>query len=381
MLSKWWFTALCALMLIGCGPMEQQSDLPEKKSLPSISKNMSIKKIWSISTGHGAGKGDARLVLARDGSTLYTVDRHGDLSATNDTNGVPLWNIKLDLDASAGPAIGAGKIIIGTSNGKLLALDVDTGKHAWDTTTSGEILSVPKVTDEMVLVQTMDGGLIAFNVEDGRQLWRFSHNLPALVLRRSSTPIVTDNYVIAGFSTGKLIALNKHDGTVVWIQDIGQAKGRTDLQRMVDISADPLLGTDVVYAASYQGSLVALNINTGHIVWDRDISSYSGLATDDTNLYVAATKGDVIAIDRASGHTLWLQNSLQGRRLSKPAIMGNYIIVGDNDGVVHWLDKQTGNLVGRTKIDKAGVEATPIVHNNIVYLLGRSGKLVALAVK
>lgn len=368
-------------MLIGCGPMEQRSDLPEKKSLPSISKNLATQKIWSISTGRGAGKGDARLVLARHGSILYTVDRTGDLSATNEINGVPDWSIKLDVDASAGPTIGAGKIIVATNSGKLIALDVDSGKHAWDASTTGEILSVPKVTDEMVLVHTMDGGLTAFNAHDGRQLWRFTHNLPTLVLRRSSTPVVTNDFVIAGFSTGKLIALNKHDGTVVWTQDIGQAKGRTDLQRMVDISADPVLGTDVVYAASYQGSLVALNINTGHIVWDRDISSYSGFAIDDSNLYVAATKGDVLAIDCASGHTLWLQNSLQGRRLSKPAIMGNYIIVGDSDGFVHWLDKQTGNLVGRTKIDKAGVEATPIVHNNIVYLLGRSGKLVALAVK
>lgn len=96
--------------------------------------------------------------------------------------------------------------------------------------------------------------------------------------------------------------------------------------------------------------------------------------------YVSETNGDIVALDIQNGATYWLQTDLQGRRLSKPAIMGKYLVIADEDGFVHWIDKSSGKLAGRFKVNSRGVEATPIVNNNIVYILGCSGKLVALEV-
>ena len=380
MRSLSWIPVVGMLLLVGCSSLEHKSDLPEKQVLPALESNLNVVKKWATSTGKGAGSKDIKLALTKSGSHLFTVDYSGRIVAIDANSGKDLWSLDLTEPVSAGPAVADGKLVVGTNNGKVIAVDLSDHKTAWSSVTTSEVLATPTIAEGFVFVHTMDGGLSALSLVDGRQLWRFTHNLPPLVLRVGSSPVVSNTNVISGFSTGKLLAINKQEGTVDWAQDIAHPKGKTDLQRMVDISADPVLKDDMVYAASYQGSLVALNANNGHLVWDRDISSFSGLSLDSKLIYVAATNGDVVAVDQKTGATFWLQPGLHGRILSKPALSDKYVVLGDDDGLIHWLDKNTGKIVGRFQLDKRGVDATPIIHNNIVYILGRSGKLVALEV-
>jgi outer membrane protein assembly factor BamB len=380
MAKKIWLILFFALALVGCAPMEQHSEGPEKKKLDPLETTVPMKRKWTLSSGRGAGKSDVKLGLVEYGNNLITVDQDGRVVAVNSSNGALVWFTELNTPVSSGPSVGDDRIIVGTNSGKVIALNAKDGKQLWASPATSEVLAPACISDGVAYVHAMDGSFSAYSLEDGRQLWRFSHQLPALVLRSGGKPVATSQYVIAGFSTGKLLAVRKIDGTIEWSQDVGHPRGRTELQRMVDISSDPIVKDDVVYAVSYQGDLVALNINNGQIIWNRNISSYAGFALDRNILYVAATNGDVVAVDAVTGHTFWLQDELQGRRLSKPAVMGKYIIVCDTDGVVHLLDRHTGKLVGRYQYDRAGVEATPIIHKNIVYLLGRRGKLAAVEV-
>lgn len=375
-----WLAVLPTLLLVGCTQIEQRSDQPDKKQLVAIESPVVIQNKWRIDTGDGVAGRDVKLVLAQSGKTLYTVDTHGHVLAINEQNGTPKWSVNLRTAISAGPAVGEGKLVVGTTNGKVIALDINNGKTAWISTTTSEILATPRIADDMVYVHTMDGGLSALSLVDGRLLWRFTHNLPPLILRRSSTPVVKDDYVYAGFANGKLLALRKNDGSVAWAQDISHPKGTTDLQRMVDISADPLVQGDRVYAASYQGNIAALTTANGHLLWERDIPSYAGFIADKNMLYVASTNGDVVALEAQTGATYWLQTDLQGRRLSKPTIMGKYLIIADDDGIINVLEKASGKFVGRFELDREGVEAAPIVNDNTVYILGCGGELVALEV-
>jgi len=369
-----------SLSLSACSQIEQKSDMPDKKVLSIIEAPLKIATKWSTSTGQGVGDKDLRLSLARAGKNLFTVDSAGNVMSINEATGAKNWQRSLNAPISAGPAVGDGKLFFGTSNGKIIAIEAETGSFAWSWGATSEILATPKITNNMVFIHTMDGGLSALSAIDGRQLWRFTYNLPSLVLRRASSPATYKDNIIAGFANGKLMSMHMADGSTDWSYDVAHPKGRNDLQRMVDISADPVVKGDVVYAASYQGSLTALTASTGQLKWERDLPSYAGLAIDNKLCYVAETKGDVVAVDSGNGATFWLQTELQGRRLSKPVIMGQNILVGDEDGFIHWLDKTSGKIVGRFQFDKEGVETAPIVHNNIVYILGRSGKLVALEV-
>lgn len=380
MRSKYALVALAALMLAGCTELAHRPDDPDKKILAEVALPLTIKPKWEADTGKGNAGKDVRLVLTPYNKKLYTVDSKGHIAIIDEKTGAILAEHDLKSKVSAGPAVAEGRLVVGTSDGKVIAYELASNAIAWRSTATSEILAVPKISDDLVFIHTMDGGLSALSLADGRQIWRFTHNLPPLMLRRSSTPLVHNDAVIAGFANGKLLAIRKSDGTVLWAQDISSPKGNTDLARMVDISANPVLQGDRVYAASYQGNIAALNVANGHLIWERAVPSYAGFAVDRNMLYVAETNGDVVALDIQNGATYWLQTELQGRRLTQPAIMGKYLVLADEDGYVHWVDKTTGKLAGRFKMNSRGVEATPIVKDNIVYILGCNGKLVAFEV-
>lgn len=375
-----WLTVAGVLLLSGCTQMDQRSDLPEKKTLKAIEAPLTLTQAWRIDTGIGSDNKDIKLLLGHDRHRLYTVDARGDVLALDAKTGKTIWKSVIKGSISAGPVVADNRLVVGTNDGKVIAVDTQTGKVLWISTTTSEILASPTIADNIVFVHTMDGGLSALSLLDGRQLWRFTHNLPPLMLRRSSAPVVSDDLVIAGFSNGKLMAMQKSDGAIVWSQDISHPKGVTDLARMVDISADPVVAGNHVYAASYQGNVAALTRLNGHVLWERAIPSFAGLAVSGDLLFVSASNGDVVALDTQNGGTYWLQTQLQGRILSKPAVFGKYLIVGDEDGNIHWLDKNTGKMVGRFELDKDGIEATPVVMDNKAYVLGCGGELVALAV-
>lgn len=375
-----WLAVPAMLALAGCSSVDQRPDMPEKKPLVAIEAPLNIQAKWRFDTGNGTDNKDIKLALAEDHKTLYVVDACGNAVAVNEQSGKPEWEATLRAPVTAGPTVSDGKLVVGTADGKVITADAANGKVLWISKTSSEILATPTIANDAVFIHTMDGGLSALNLQDGRQLWRFTHNLPPLMLRRSSSAKVKNDLVVTGFANGKLLAMQKNDGAVVWSQDIATPKGTTDLQRMVDVSADPVIEGDRVYAVSYQGNVAALTLTNGNVLWERDVSSYAGLAVANDLVFVASTNGDVVALDKQNGATYWLQTELQGRRLSKPAIMGKYLILADDDGNILWLDQSSGKIVGRYELDSEGIEATPIVHNNTVYILGCGGALVALEV-
>ena len=123
--------------------------------------------------------------------------------------------------------------------------------------------------------------------------------------------------------------------------------------------------------------MVALELQTGATVWEKDLSSFSGIAVGKGTVVVADANGTVWGLKRTLGETLWEQKALKGRLLSQPAIFKEYVFVGDDDGYLHILRQSDGALVGRLQVDSKGIETAPVVKEEMLYVLGRSGKVAA----
>jgi len=369
-----------ALLLTGCATIEHRSEEVERQPLPILSTTSVFEPTisWSVSDSAGVGKRGAQLKPALTPTAIVIADFKGRLFAYDRASGVKLWEVQTGACISAGPTATPTTVYIGTHDGNILAYCLSDGSFLWKTTMTGEVLAGPTPAPGALFVHALDSSITALNTGDGHPLWRYSLCMPNIVLRHSSSPQVVNQHVVVGFANGKLLSFHQLDGSVEWERQLGDAKGRSDVARMADISADPVISQGVVYAVSYQGKLAALTLETGQPIWERDISSYSGLTLSTKVLYIAEADGSVRAVSRHSGDTIWRQPCLGGRRLTKPTFWQNMLVVADDEGYCHFICPREGTFVGRIRVDSQGIDAAPIVSGDSLLVLGRSGKLVSL---
>jgi outer membrane protein assembly factor BamB len=367
------------LLLSGCTTIEKQPELVKKGPLPQLSENnMAPTLLWKNMQSSGSGKSDANLRLALTASEIVVADTKGKLLALNRQIGTEKWSVSTKAEITAGPSVSEGRVLIGTNDGKVLAYQLSDGKFLWQASVTGSVMAAPLGGFGSVFVHGLDGSVVALKAQNGQQQWRYSVQTPPLMLRQNGSPVLLNNHVIVGFSNGKLVSLHRIDGFPEWERELAIAKGRSDIQRMVDISADPVIKDNRLYAVSYQGQIAAMLVETGEILWERALSSYSGIAVSEHAVLVSDPDGVVWALNQKTGDVIWKQTELMGRQLSRPAIVEGFVVVGDNDGYLHWMSLQTGAFVGQNLIDSKGIKASPMVKDNIVYVLGRSGKVSAL---
>lgn len=295
--------------------------------------------------------------------------------------GERLWDVETKTDISAGPGVGSGLVLVGTRNADVLALSMLDGKELWRTSVSSEVLSVPKVSAGIVIVRTVDGRTRALDASSGKRLWIYDRSQPVLTLRGNSSPAVTQDIGLVGFDSGKLAALLLQNGRLIWESTIAVPRGRSELERMVDIDGDPVVRNGVVYIVSYQGNVAALELNSGRLLWTRKMSSYAGLDVTDKQIYITDDESDVWALDRNSGASLWRQDKLKWRSLTAPVAMGNYVVIADFEGYLHWLSQEDGHLVARGRADSSGFASAPVVVGELLIALGKGGELSAFRIE
>ncbi len=337
----------------------------------------SLDEVWSENIGKGTGELFIKLVPAVLDDQIFIADTRGNIAALYANTGNNIWRIDSDLPITGGPGADVGLVVVGTSEGDVLSLSIETGEEIWRSTVSSEILSSPREADGVVIVRTIDGKIFALDATSGERLWIYDRTVPALTLRGTSTPVISNGLVIAGFDGGRVTALELKTGKLIWESKVAISRGRSELERMVDIDVQPLIVGDIIYVTTFQANVAALSLETGQILWRRDISSHTELGADRGNLYVTDETGNVWALDRFSGASIWKQEKLTFRQLTGPAVLGDSVIVGDLEGYLHWLDKKTGDFTARTRIDNDPILTQPIVSNDILFAYSSGGTLSA----
>ncbi|NNE39109.1 MAG: outer membrane protein assembly factor BamB [Gammaproteobacteria bacterium] len=282
------------------------------------------------------------------------------------------------VSITGGPGYSGEMVFIGTNNGDVIALDPETGDEIWTSKVSSEILTPPIKSGNIVIVRTLDGRIFGLNSASGRRLWTYEKTVPALTLRGTSTPAIDGDVIIIGFDSGSLAALDINTGRLLWETGISAARGRSELERMVDIDASPIISGGIVYVVTFQGQLAALTRDTGRILWNRDTSSYSGFSIEGDYLYITDDSSIIWAFDRFNGGSVWKMDALLNREVTAPSPVGNYLVVGDFEGYLHWLDKNTGAFVARQQISNERIIAPAVIAGDTVYAFSTDGELAAL---
>ena len=327
-----------------------------------------IYKVWSHNVGKGTDELFIKLVPAILGDQIFIADNRGNIAAFHTDTGEEIWHKDSDLPITGGPGSDVNMVLVGTSEGDVLALSAESGEEVWRSTVSSEILSSPRVADNVIVVRTVDGKIFALDAGSGERLWIYDRTVPALTLRGTGTPVISNGLVIAGFDGGRVTALELKTGKLIWETKVAVSRGRSELERMVDIDTQPLIVGDTIYVTTFQANVSAISLETGQILWQRDISSHSELGADERNLYITDDKSNIWALDRFSGASVWKQEKLVFRQVTGPAVLEDKVIVGDLKGYLHWLDKTNGDFVARTHVDSDTILTQLIVSIGTIFV-------------
>ncbi|MDC1211385.1 outer membrane protein assembly factor BamB [Porticoccaceae bacterium] len=367
---------LCALLISGCSWFGgDDEDEIKPAELVKFDQQVKIKKQWSIKVGGGNKQFWNSLRPAANSDTVFAADHEGKISAFNVATGKRRWSTELDVSLSGGVGYAAGQVLVGSVEGEVYVLDAADGSMLWSAKVSSEILASPQSNGTVVAVQTIDNKLFAFDASSGEALWQHEDDAPLLTVRGTSTALVTNRMILAGFDSGKLIAFNPENGSLIWESRLALPKGRTDLERMVDVDGAALLVDDVIYAVTYQGRLGAISRGTGRSLWFQDGSSHSSPAYSSGQVYVSEADSTVRAFNSGSGQVLWSNEQLFLRRVTGPAQLGGYMAVADAEGYLHLLSPDDGSFVGRTKVDGSGVSAAMISMGDSLIIQSNGGAL------
>ncbi|MEE9310119.1 MAG: outer membrane protein assembly factor BamB [Cocleimonas sp.] len=376
-----------SLLLNGCSQLSGSKASPPipLKPLKAFKNSLNAKKVWNVKTGSAMGNNkihpffNAQSVFIAGGRSA---------SAWQKASGKLQWkadvgeNISAGVNGSAnskgskGGARTSNQVFIGTSKGNAISLDAKTGKVQWIERLSSEVQSISPSRNGRVAFRTSDGKLHGLSSTTGELVWQQSQKSPSLTLHGASVPILVGSLVVAGFDNGKVAAYQLQSGEKAWQVTLAEARGTTELDRIIDIDGKIMSIGSALFAASLHGKMSGIDLAKGTSAWTNPFSTSTGVNVSPQGLYSSDDKGNVWRINPNNGEPLWKMDDLQRYEPTLPALAGDsLLVIGDKKGNIHWVNAKTGLFVARQQGDPAGYSVEPEVNGRSVYTIGKSGVL------
>ena len=360
------------LALAACSSYEP----PKPAPLPVLDHDEEVKAAWFTTVGGDADR--FSFVPAVAEGAVYTAARDGTVRRLSLRDGLTAWSVSSLDNLTAGAGSDGSVVVVANEKGEVLALDAKDGKERWKARVSSEVLAAPAVGGGLAIVRSIDNRVFAFNVSDGQRRWIYQRPPASLIIRTPAGVVIEGDTAYAAFAAGKLTALSMANGAVRWEATVALPKGATELERVTDVVGNPAVQGREVCAATYQGRVACYEASNGRQLWAREVSSLTGVSTDSGYAYVADEKGSILAFDRSDGRSVWKQDKLANRQLSLPVPYGQLIAVGDFEGYVHFLARDTGAFVARYGTRGGAVRAAPIAAPGGVIVQTQDGSIQAL---
>jgi outer membrane protein assembly factor BamB len=343
---------LAALTLAACsGPSG-----PEPAPLVYLEKPQPVRVLWS----QGVGSSDSfTFSPALVGDAVYAAARDGTVTRLDAANGATRWRQELRLKLSGGVGADERTVAVVSEEGEVAALDPAKGEVRWRARVSSEVLAPPAVGGGLVLVRSIDNRVFAFGADDGKRRWVYQRAPSSLLVRAPAGMAIAGELVYAGFTGGKLVALALQNGAARWEANVHVPKGTTELERVSDVLGMPAVDGREVCAAAYRARIACFDAASGRQLWARELTVLTAVGLDARFAYVADERGAVHAFDRSNGQSVWKQDKLAHRKLSAALSSGEAVAVGDFEGYIHFLARDTGVFVARQDTDGGAVRATP----------------------
>ncbi len=344
--------------------------------------------------------------------------------------GVLRWSFETERQLFASPSVVDGVVYIGTGDGRLLALDGQTGEIVWEVEVGDAVHSTPAVAGDLVFFGLLDGRVVALERATGSRVWEFLTE-GAIV----ASPTVYEGFLYIGSGDGAFYALDAATGEQIWRRDTGRWIGTsaavledavafvsydrvlyildrhngTDRLRFV-VTGSPRgsasFGEEHLFIGEPSGSLKAVDWRRANLPFDSIRMRFAnqfflwglvgerpkqrgfvwgattGLGVFSTpvagggRVYATDFAGRIVAVDEETGEPLWSYDSIRPIVASASATR-DVVLAGDTDGVLHAVDAETGEALWQF-VTGAQISATPVLAGGLVYVASEDGTLYVL---
>ena len=380
---------LLVMALSGCSTMKgwfAGKDSAAKKAaepaeLVDFEATVKPRRVWSANLGEGEGKIGARQRPAVADGHVFAAATDGGVVALDLQTGKEVWRFKAgrkeELRLSGGPGVGEGLVVVGSLGGDVIALDAGNGSERWRARVNSEVITAPLVAQGHVFVRGNDGRITALDAASGERRWFSEQELPSLTVRGNAPLAWGPGVLFSGNDEGTLTALGMQDGRVLWKQAVGLAEGRSELDRMADVDSGPLIDGVMLFASSFRNRTIAIDGPSGRPMWQSDHGGIGGMAVSPYGVLVSSPAGTVYMLDRNNGAALWSQPVLARRSLTGAAVQGDYAVVGDIEGYLHWMRLSDGEMAARERSGRKPIKGQPLVADGILLVQTIDGELNA----
>ncbi|MGY3038741.1 outer membrane protein assembly factor BamB [Rhodanobacter sp. TND4EL1] len=385
-------TLASLVTLTGCHSFKKENVQPPTPLAKDFKPTVQVTRLWKTTVGDGAQASGVRLRPAVVDGVLYADSTDGKIAAIDANSGKTLWSKsssthgwfgwgdkkRKDAEYAGGPAVAGDLLAVGTLDGHVYAMSAKDGSPRWEVEVSDQVLASPVIVGDMVVVRTGDGRIYALDATDGHRRWVYDQGtVPLLSLRGNGTMLAANGVLFFGSDDGKLVAVRQDNGAKLWEQKLASGEGRTEIDRLNDADGSILLDGSTLYGAAYHGNLTAVDGPSGRPMWSHPFSTFDSLASNPTAIFGVDDQSQVWSFDRSTGTDMWKNDSLKYRWVTGPAVQGNYVVVGDLEGYVHWLQTGDGALAARQRLSKKAIRAQPLVVGDIVYVEDVEGHIGA----
>ena len=351
--------------------------------------------VWAADIGQGASRMNriaAAPVVA--GGRIFAMDA-GMLVSAVSTAGAPLWQADLTPGfdprgnlSGGGLAAEGNRLYVTTAYGEVIALDAASGNVVWRRRVDAPVHGAPAVADGVIYASTRNGSAWALDARDGKMIWNVVGTPELLAAIGTSAPTIGDRAVFFPNSAGDIMAVLKAGGGIrIWRESIaGERPGRV-YARMGDITGDPALIGNTLYAGTAAGRTAALDAGSGQKIWTAEEGALGPLAIAGGSVFLINDEARLVRLDESTGKVIWevaLPYFVEEKPKKHRAIYAHYgpILAGGR----LWVASSDGNLRGFSPIDgrlvasheiPGGAAAQPAVAGGTMYVVTNRGQLLA----
>jgi outer membrane protein assembly factor BamB len=304
------------------------------------------------------------------------------------------WSYDCGEPVVSSPVVRGGRVYVGADDGKLHAIDFESGAAVWSFATEDMIEAPPLVRGELVYVGSTDGHLYAVDAESGEERWRFRGEDKFVGSANWLAPEgELPGRVVAGCYDNRLYCLDAESGEKLWSYETdnyingtpavtggrvvfggcdavlhvvdgrtGEAAARVDLGAECYVAGSTAAVDGRAYLGHYGNAFVCFDLASGEEVWrleDERHAFFSAPAVGAERVVFGGRNKQVHCVDRATGELLWrfpTRRKVDG----SPVIAGDKVIVGSGDGRLYLLDLKSGEELWSYEVGRS-ISSSPAV--------------------